>query len=163
LAEEIAASLQAYTMPDLVYAVRHHPSDRVPVDVYKRLFAGLPCINTTAYPTDRVAAAADVFIGQRSTTLLRSVARQQPTINVDKYVPPGFSMPLTESGASLSAQPHELPPAITELLEGTSTRYHQLIENMRPYSVDGKAASRVADVVCAAGGLACWTQPGILV
>lgn len=146
LAAEIAEACQTGA-DDIVFAVRRHPRDTVDDATIERIFADVNCVDTGRYTTDEVGAAADVVVAQRSTYSLKAAARQVPNIAIPKFIPKGFTLPLVEAGASLAAEPRELPWAIGELLQDSSTRLSQLKEGMKPYKVDGLSAKRVADVV----------------
>jgi hypothetical protein len=146
-AQEIAKSLQV-TDDSILFTSRQHPSDTLSKEAFKQIFNGSNMIDTSDIPLDKVAVAADLAIAQRSVTNLRAVTRQQLTITLNQFIAPGFTFPLVDSGASLPATPSELPSVISELLAGESERCDELRKNMKQYQTDGKAASRVADIVC---------------
>jgi hypothetical protein len=147
LANDFAKAIQGMD-ESIIFTARRHPSDKIDRVAYERIFHGLNMLDTSATPTDEVAEAADLIIAQRSVTVLRAVIRQQLTVTLNQFVPEGFTLPLVDSGASLPALPHDLSEVIEELLQGESARCDTLRSNMKSYGTDGKAASRVADVVC---------------
>ena len=115
LAAEVADAIQDLRK-DVTFAIRPHPSDPVGRSIYAEMFQEVDHIDTNEYHTDQVASAADLIIAQRSLTVLRVVVRQQFTITLNRFVLPGFTLPLVDSGASLAVESSELPAAIAELL-----------------------------------------------
>lgn len=133
---------------EYLFAPRRHPADRNERAAYERLFDGLPLLDTIGILTDTVADAADVVIAQRSLTVLRAAVRRQRTVTLTVGLAPGFTFPAVDAGISLPARPVELPELLPELLQGTSLRCMALDQNMRRLKADGRAAARVADIVC---------------
>ncbi len=148
LAAEVAASCHGLIGDDVVLTARAHPADSLSSEDFTWIFSGVPYVESTDYTPDEVAAAADLVIVQRSTHGLRAALRQKPSISLREYVPDEFTLPLVDAGASVEVPSTAVGPMILELLQGTSQRCINLRAAMQPYEIDGKAAARVADIVC---------------
>lgn len=146
LAEQVAESFRE--LDNTVFAVRPHMRDTISQSAYEKIFDGIPHVGVSIASTKGLGAAADVVITQRSTYGLSAAVRQQPNISLRDFVPSGFTLPLVDAGLSLESTPVKLASDIEELLEGSSERCDMLRQKMAEYRVDGKSASRVADVVC---------------
>jgi len=147
LAREVASALRE-VKGNYTYAIRRHPRDSASQATIDEIFAGIDSVDThtPGYSTEDIGAASDLVIAQRSTYSLKAAARQIPNISMARFVPDGFTLPLVDSGASIPAEPSDLPKLIPEILARESL-YTALMANMEPYRVDGKSALRVTDLV----------------
>jgi hypothetical protein len=146
LAEQVADAFRR--LDDVFFVIRPHTRDTVDQATYEQIFDGISHLDINIPNTRGLGVAADVVITQRSTYALVAAIRQQFNISLRDFVPPEFTLPLVDTGASLESTPDRLASDVNELLDGSSERCDLLRKKIAEYRIDGKSAARVADVVC---------------
>lgn len=152
LAKEISQSKTSLTV-----IFRKHPRDSTSYEAYHTILkgAGLRYVDTQAFTSDEIGAAADLVLITTSTEGLNAIYRRKPSIHINderyRKLYPGVFLPLPQvrSGASVGTENvAELSVLVDELLDPQSVRNAELKRNMEAhYPRDGKNAERVVQVI----------------
>ena len=148
LPREIEAVLRAHVRqrPDLALMVRYHPSDWTH---YPRR-ADEPRIHFSEPPKEPIhplILAASAVVVQTSTVGLESAVAGKAVISVENSPAAHIWFSLAAQGVSTPcAQPMDLPHTLDQVLDGAATSASPAFRS------DGRAASRVAQVVRNAAG-----------
>lgn len=142
-------------------AVRLHPRDNTSKEAYDALFAPfrdrlVDASRATEPDAQKVIAAADLVINERSTLAMQSAALGIPVISISipeinqRYgVMIGLRVPVIEDGTSpLVDKPDGMAEVLEKVLFNPEFR-HDLDDKMKTWIPDGKAGKRVADQIVA--------------
>lgn len=152
---QMAAALKD-EVGDFYFVFRRHPRDNVDYDTYKKILTeqGIRVVDTDAFSTDEIGAAADVIITTWSTEGLHGIYRRKPTVHVidpDFRIPKNLDLPLVpvKLGASVGLEKMgQLSRVLPQLLDTDSSLNVSMKTNMEKYyPADGQNARRVANVV----------------
>lgn len=136
---------------DFRLAIRRHPRDRVPMEVYEEMTGSLRSrvVKTDGIPTSEVGAGATRIATIFSTEGLTSVQRQKPTLH---FMEPGILaltevpdiiVPVVEDGSSLVIRESAKSRKVIEEFVNDNASADRL-EKMEQWKPDGRAGERVA-------------------
>lgn len=140
---------------DFKFVFRRHPRDNTTYEEYEKIFGDMDVhlIDTNQFDTDSIGAASDLIITSTSTESLNAIYRRKPTLNIvdkelDEFLPRAMP-PTVGLGVSVGiSKANQLFRVLPELLDKKSELNLRLKKNMEKYySVDGKNAERVAQIV----------------
>lgn len=151
--------LKALDLKNYKLATRFHPRDNNPKEAYNEIFrpfAGKHVDAGRAYEADaqRVIAASDLVVNERSTIALQAAAFGIPVISIaipeinERYqVMMGLRVPVIEDGTSpLISNADQMPGVLESVLFDPMFR-RELKNKMQSWIPDGQAAKRVADKI----------------
>lgn len=148
----IALDLKNYTL-----AARLHPYDKTPREIYDDILKPFRYVSASSAierDANRVIAACDLVVNERSTIALQAAALGVPVISIaipeinERYgVMVGLRVPVIEDGTSpLVSEIKDMAKVLEQVLFDAHFR-RCLDAKMQAWKSDGKAAKRIADKI----------------